>query len=238
VTSSDTRIAGRTSSDGRWILYMALPSAMHALDRDVGTAGYKDDFYNSTVRLMRMPVTGGPPEMVLTARLYVCCAVWCARSPSTLCAFAEQTPDRKELVFTAFDPIRGKGHELARFATDFNANYNWGLSPDGTRIGILKTGGSHVYVLPLDGSPVRDLTVTGESGFRTFDWSADGRGFFIGNITGLRSTLLFVDLNGKAHPLWQQESGFYTWGVPSPDGRHLAVLGQELYSNMWMIENF
>jgi hypothetical protein len=95
-------------------------------------------------QLMRIPVTGGPPEQVLTARLYG--TPWCARSPSTLCAFAEQAPDAKELVFTAFDPIRGKGHELVRFATDPNAGYrNWSLSPDGTRIGIIKTGSeSHI----------------------------------------------------------------------------------------------
>jgi hypothetical protein len=65
-------------------------------------------------------------------------------------------------VFTTFDPIRGKGYELTRFATDPNADYGgWGLSPDGTRIAIIKTGGNHVYLLPLNGSPVRDLTVVG-----------------------------------------------------------------------------
>jgi hypothetical protein len=186
---------------------------------------------------MRMPVTGGPAELVLTARLYG--STWCARSASTLCAFAEQTPDRKELVFTAFDPLIGKGKELARFATDPKADYgNWSLSPDGTRIGIIKTGGNHIYVLPLDGSPLLDLTVAGWSGLNTFDWSPNGKGFFSSNSTGLGVTLLFVDLNGKAHSLLQQKSSSLTWGVPSPDGRHLAVLGQEFSGNMWMIENF
>jgi hypothetical protein len=185
---------------------------------------------------MRMPVTGGPPELVLTARLYG--SAWCARSPSTLCAFAEQPPDHQELVFTAFDPVRGKGKNLTRFATDPNAGYTWSPSPDGTRIGIIKFGGNHVYVLRLDGSPVRDLTVTGSSGLNTFDWSADSKGFFISNRTGLASTQLFVDLNGKPHPLWQQRSSVLTWGVPSPNGRYLAVLAQDLNSNMWMIENF
>jgi Tol biopolymer transport system component len=187
------------------------------------------------LRLMRMPVTGGPPELVLTASFN---GYWCARSPSTLCAFAERTPDRKELVFTAFDPIRGKGQELSRFGTDPNADYGWSLSPDGTRIAICKTEGNHVYVLPLDGSPVRDLTVAGWSGFNSFDWSVDGKGFFASNTKGLGSTLLFVDLNGKPHLLWQQKSGPYTWGVPSPDGRNLAIFGQEFNGNMWMIENF
>jgi Tol biopolymer transport system component len=224
MVTADTVLVPRTSPDGKWILYFAVPNE-------------RGDYSSTPLQLMRMPVTGGPSEQVLTARLYN--TPWCARSPSTLCAFAEQAPDPKELVFTAFDPIRGKGRELARFTTDPNADYsNWSLSPDGMRIGIIKTGGNDVYVLPLDGSPVRDLTVTGWSGFWSFDWAVDARGFFISNTSGLGSTQLFVDLNGKAHPLWQQKSSSRTWGVPSPDGKHLALLGQDFNSNMWMIENF
>ena len=227
LMTTDDNVVGRTSPDGKWVLYFTLPS-QSVSSPDSGTP--------VPLRLMRMPVTGGPSELVLTARLFN--TPWCARSPSTLCAFAEQAPDRKELVFTAFDPVRGKGHELARFATDPNADYNWGVSPDGTRIGIVKIGGNHIYVLPLDGSATRDLTVTGWSALNTFDWSPNGKGFFSSNTTGLGATLLFVDLNGKPHPLWQQKSSSLTWGVPSPDGRHLAVLGQEFSGNMWMIENF
>jgi serine/threonine protein kinase/Tol biopolymer transport system component len=228
LVTADTLLAARTSPDGRWIVYFSAKSE-NSNSPEFGTS--------TPLRLMRIPVTGGPPELVLTARLYN--APWCARSPSTLCAFAERTPDRKELVFTAFDTIRGKGHELARFATDPNGDYSsYSLSPDGTRIGIIKAGVNHVYVLPLDGSAMRDLTVTGWSGLNSCDWSADSNGFFIESISGLRSTLLFVDLNGKPYPLWQQKSSVQTWGVPSPDGRHLAVLGHEFNGNMWMIENF
>jgi serine/threonine protein kinase len=151
LVTADTPVFGRISSDGKWLLYASVSS----FSPDSGSP--------VPLRLMRMPVSGGPSELVLTARLYG--TAWCAYSPSTLCLFAERAPDRKELVFTAFDPVRGKGHELARFATDPNADYgNWSPSPDGTRIGIIKTGGNHIYVLPLDGSPIRDLTVTGGAG--------------------------------------------------------------------------
>lgn len=155
--TADDNVVGRTSPDGKWVLYFTLPS-QNVSSPDSGTP--------VPLRLMRIPVTGGPAELVLSARLYG--TPWCARSPSTLCAFAEQAPDRKELVFTAFDPLSGKGKELARFASDAKADYgNWSLSPDGTRIGIIKTGGNHIYVLPLDGSPLRDLTVAGWSGLNT-----------------------------------------------------------------------
>jgi hypothetical protein len=136
------------------------------------------------------------------------------------CALLQsRQPDRKELVFTAFDPIRGKGQELARFGTDPNADYSWSLSPEGARIGITKIGGNHVYVLPLDGSPVRDLTVAGWNSLDTFDWSVDGRGFFSSNTTGLGSTLLFVDLNGKAHPYGNKNPAL------SPGVYHLRTAG-------------
>jgi len=227
LVTADSYVVGRTSPDGEWILYFIIPSE-NINSPDSGTP--------VPLRLMRVPVKGGPSELVLTARLFG--TPWCARSPSKLCAFAEQTPDRKQLVFTAFEPIRGKGQELTRFATDPNADYNWSVSPDGTRIGIVKIGGNHIYVLPLDGTEMRDLTVSGWNGLTTFDWAASGKGFFSSNSTGLGATLLFVDLMGKAHSLLQQKSSSLTWGVPSPDGRHLAVLGQEFSGNMWMIENF
>jgi Tol biopolymer transport system component len=226
LVTAEGPLAARTSADGRWILYAVTPTE-NASSPDSGS---------STVNLMRIPVTGGHPELVLTARLN---NFWCASSPSTLCVFAERTPDRKELVFTAFDPVRGKGQELSRFATNPNADYGWSVSPDGTQIGIIKTGGNHIFVLPVDGSPVRDITVAGWSGLNTFCWSVDGKGFFISNTAGLLgATQLFVDLKGKAYALWQQKSGNFTWGVPSPDGRYLAVFGAEFNGNMWMIENF
>jgi hypothetical protein len=144
---SNVPLSARTSADGTWILYW-----MHPTENDSSP-----DYGGPTLRLMRIPVTGGHPELVLTARLN---NFWCASSPSTLCVFAERTPDRKALVFTAFDPVRGKGQELSRFATDPNAEYgNWSLSPDGKQIGIIKTGGNHIFLLPLDGSAVRDITV-------------------------------------------------------------------------------
>lgn len=38
--------------------------------------------------------------------------------------------------------------------------------------------------------------------------------------------------------MWDQKGGLVTWGDHSPDGRHLAILGYTVDSNVWMIENF
>src|SRR6516164_5873607 len=62
------------------------------------------------VRIMRVSTSGGSPELVLSARGTT--DVQCTRAPATLCVYNEQ--DQNQMVFFAFDPLRGKGRELAR----------------------------------------------------------------------------------------------------------------------------
>ena len=45
---------------------------------------------------------------------------------------------------------------------------------------------------------------------------------------------LYVDLQGHAQPLRENVE----WAVPSPDGRHLALLEWATTGNAWVIENF
>jgi Tol biopolymer transport system component len=48
-----------------------------------------------------------------------------------------------------------------------------------------------------------------------------------------------VDLEGNAKVLWQHKGGSGdVFGVPSPDGRYLAIRSSVLGGNMWMLENF
>ena len=73
----------------------------------------------------------------------------------------------------------------------------------------------------------------------SLDWAIDGKGFFVGGTTP-GGVLLFVDMNGQADVLWKRET---LWdnglrGLPSPDGRHVAMLGWTMNSNVWMLENF
>ena len=81
-----------------------------------------------------------------------------------------------------------------------------------------------VYMLPLDGSPMRDLTVAGWNSLDTFDWSVDSRGFFRQH-DRIRINSVVRGSEWQSTPLWQHESSYLTWGVPSPDGRYLAILG-------------
>jgi serine/threonine protein kinase len=230
----------RMSPDGAWVLYLAPSNQTPPSGSDPR-------------RLMRVPVTGGPPELVMTTRNYG--APVCARSPANSCVIAEQAPDHKQLIFTEFDPLKGRGRELTRFDTDPAAfGYVWDLSPDGAQIAILRYSEGRIHILQLAGQPSQEVVAKGWNSFLSVNWAADGKGWFVSSLTSGGSSLLHVDLKGKAHVLWEETgstapwngpaSGGWIggpsapWAVPSPDGRHLAINDRRLSANMWMMENF
>jgi Tol biopolymer transport system component len=222
-TGSENAIIPRMSPDGTWILYLVHPT---------------EGGISAPLRLMRVPASGGPSEFVLTANIVD--THRCARSPATVCAIAERSADRKQLVFTAFDPIKGRGRVLTRLDADPSADYVWDLSPDGTRIALRdRSQRQRIDVISLSGHPPQALSVKGWSmGEYGLDWTADGKGLFVSSPLSGGVALLQVDLQGNAHLLWEQKGGSVTWGVPSPDGRHLAMPGNTQNSNIWTIQNF
>ncbi len=234
ATGSDNAWAPFVSPDGAWILYMVYPER----------AG------SSLTRVMRVPLAGGPPQEVLTSEGVVD-APRCARSPADLCAIAERSRDARQIVFTAFDPVKGRGRELTRFAIDPNdPDFVWNLSADGSRIAILKMlerpptvntlSEGPIHILPLDGGARLDLNVKGWKAFGQYaDWSADGKGLFVSSPTDAGDALLYVDMKGNASKVWEHSPmKRATRGVPSPDGRYLALLGRNSTMNVWMIEGF
>jgi serine/threonine protein kinase/Tol biopolymer transport system component/DNA-binding winged helix-turn-helix (wHTH) protein len=234
ATGSDNAWAPFISPDGSWILYMVYPE----------TAG------SGPTRVMRVPLAGGPPQEVLTSAGVVD-APRCARSPASLCAIAERTQDARQIVFMAFDPLKGRGRELTRFAIDPNdPDFIWNLSPDGSRIALLKMlerpptvntlSEGPIHILPLDGGARLDLNVKGWKAFGQYaDWSADGKGLFVSSPTEAGDALLYVDMEGNARKVWEHgPMKRATRGVPSPDGRYLALLGRNSTMNVWLIEGF
>jgi len=95
-----------------------------------------------------------------------------------------------------------------------------------------------IHIIDLNGRPERDISVKGQRVLSSLDWSPDGKGLYAASTSGSGGALLHVDLDGNAQVLWEQKSTNRTWGVPSPDGKHLAILGQAFNSNIWMIEDF
>jgi serine/threonine protein kinase len=231
------------SPDGVWVLYLAPP-----LNQAASYTG---------VRLMRAPIKGGPSELVLTARIPQYGDYHdpvCARAPANLCVITEEAEDHKHLIFTAFDPVSGRDRELARFDYGLaDGAYDWDLSPDGTRMAVLKTSQNRVHVLSFDGESPRDIAVKSGAALQTVNWTSDGKGLLASSATPRGSVLLRIDLQGNSQVVWQQKGSIAPWGgdvdlgmggpaapwaVPSPDGRHLAIYSWTLSANMWMMENF
>ena len=114
-------------------------------------------------------------------------------------------------------------------------------SADGKRITFAKSSfRGQVYVGELEGGgtrmkPPQRLTW---GALESIDWSHDGEVLYCGSVSPEAATLLRIDMEGQVQVLWRQKGATATWGVPSPDGRHLAVLGAIIDSNQWMVEGF
>jgi eukaryotic-like serine/threonine-protein kinase len=189
-------------------------------------------------KLMRIPITGGIPEPVLTLPGDI--EEWprCAHSLATLCVIAERIADRKQLVFTSFDPLNGRGRELLKASVDAAVAYHWDLSPDGTRVALLEDNRGQVQILPLNGHALQVIPAKGWNALSSVNWTADGTGLLVGSYQQRGPVLLHMDMQGNTRFLWQDPGGVEVWGVPSPDGRHIAMRGWNVESNVWLMENF
>jgi hypothetical protein len=215
--------------DGKWLLYVQEVRDAQPLTWDP----------TSPIQLMRMPLTGGASQLVLTStRPHSFIA--CAKAPSKLCVILEPAEDIKQMVVTAFDPLEGRGPELGKF--DLGSNlYAWagGLSPDGTQIVAVPVLGGPISILSLRGQSTKLIKVSGYHNLQNVNWAADGKSLFAlngmnGNSQKLE--LLSVDFDGNARLL--RDNVFSSDLRASPDGRHLAFMSMIFDGNMWMMENF
>jgi eukaryotic-like serine/threonine-protein kinase len=221
VTGPNDVVDARVSPDGAGVVYSVRNS--------------EDSIEH--LKVMRVPVTGGPSQFVVTARAYS--DFRCARTPSTLCVVSELTEDRKQFVFTAFDLLKGRGAELARVDLDSEAKkFHWDLSPDGLRLAFWKTPQAPIEILSLNGHARRSFYVKGWDNLDSLDWTADGKGFFIFDRVHGGMVLLLVDLQGNAHVLQKNQGDASAFCRQSPDGGHLAIGDFRIDGNIWTMENF
>jgi len=208
----------------------------------------------STQQLMRVPVTGGPPQLVLEG--WGINNLQCARLPSTLCIYSELAPGEEH--FYTFDPLKGKGYEI-RDATIHESDFysfNWSLSPDGKLLAFSKKFGTQgqpaIRLFSLVDAKERRISLPGWAGIATLDWSADGESLWSTAFTtsettsGLWTTgfnatgewtLLKVELTGKVTPMLRESKMNLGWAIPSPDGSKLAIWKASGTSNVWLAES-
>jgi eukaryotic-like serine/threonine-protein kinase len=210
------------STDGQWLIYRihegpAQPSS-------------------SPEEIMRVPVAGGPSEEVFQVKRL---NWWgCAQATSNLCAVAESTEDRKQAIITAFDPINGRGSELARIAIEPNRDWALALSRDAKRFAVIRGPGNPLEIRSLKGEVLQEIKIPEWRSAGPIEWAANGKGLFVPSLTLDGASLLYVRLRGEVHVIRENRGGNYSPGLPSPDGRHIATVGTEKKSNMWMMENF
>ena len=188
--------------------------------------------------IMRVSIAGGPSQRLFTARSGS--ELTCARSPSGMCAIGEETADGKQLAVFSFDPMKGRGPELFRFALGSNeGDCRLNLSPDGTRFAVLPSMAGPIYIFSSRGKMLQQVRVKGWSHLQTAIWAADGKSLFVTANTRDGGVVLHADLQGNAQVLWNNPgTSWETLEHPSPDGRHLEFSRWTTNGNMWLMENF
>jgi Tol biopolymer transport system component/DNA-binding winged helix-turn-helix (wHTH) protein len=221
IADGERKTICRLNPEGTQILYLV-------------STNLGDNF--AIVRLIRAPVSGGPPQMVLEAPGLD--NYQCSRAPASICVFSQLK--KSEYVFSLFDAAVGEPRELTKLQLP-RTGWNWSLSPDGSSIAAVTFAAddSRVHLISVSGGSTRDLVVKNGSGFNSVDWTADSKGLFLSsNPTGMRQSLLYVDLAGNAYAIWQSDSVWPNWAVPSRNGKYVAMPRANMDSNVWMTENF
>ncbi len=195
---------------------------------------------SAAVQLLRVPITGGSPELIFSMPEFSSSS--CAKPPSNLCAVAEQSEDHKQMIVTSFDPVKGRGPELARF--EITPEYQtspivvlWSLSFDGTRLAAARGPKGPIEIRSLREQRTQVIRAKELNNMKFLEWAADGQGLYVSNVTNAGSELVHVDLKSNTTLLWKCSTDA-CFGAPSPDGRRLAISAGTLSANMWMMENF
>ena len=216
--------------DGLSALYLVFPSSGKSTDNS---------------RLMRIPLAGGPSELVLEGAGIGEYA--CARLPSTMCIYSRI--DNGFQRFFTFSPAGGKGEEIlaARRQSDEGPGSAWSLSPDGKYLASPSSANpneaSGLRILELESGKERHILLPSLPLIMGINWTPDSSGLWVGGYMGrssggTRSGLARVDLMGRVRPELEGSSMALWFAVPSPDGRRLAVMAHTDSSNVSLLENF
>ena len=201
------------SPDGKWLLFIKH-------DQD------------SPKQIMRMPLSGGSPTLVLSGDISLQCAV-----TANVCVMVEHGKDGQELF--RFDPIEGRGQHITHTAEIVTSDY-WSLSFDGKKIAMRS-----------DSSPnqleILDLQSGGKSRIELKDWmlqfaawAPDNQHLYVSGGVGDMFQIASVSLDGTVKnilsgpvgPAWIHDPH------PSRDGKYLTFGLRRYESNVVMLENF
>jgi serine/threonine protein kinase len=223
IPGPDTSEGAVPSPDGAWILYWSQAPAGGA-----STA--------TTWKIMRIPASGGPAELILASDTTINFDCPSGRAGSCILKRSEQG----QMIFYALDPIRGQGKELARTTLEKSSVSDWGVSPNGERIALSSTEQLHEQLRILDLRNGTERSIHTPQGWQIIDlnWAADSNAL-IATAVSPDYIIARIELDGNAHVLLNRgRNQWLGYPHPSPDGRHLAFAQQSFESNAWLLENF
>lgn len=195
-------------------------------------------------RYMRSPLTGAPATLLFQDESGS--SFNCPQRSGLPCLISDIDADRKQEIFYSFDPVSGSRQELFRVSSSSLGLGNSMISPDGSEIAIARYDKhAHIEIRSLHGQIKKRFDVKGWPDFLGMDWAADGKALFLSHPGLMRSpsgsigvTLLRVDLEGNAQPIWDTTTARASWGIASPDGKYLAIWQPALEGNIWRLDNF
>jgi eukaryotic-like serine/threonine-protein kinase len=220
VTGPDDKFPRAVTPDGLWLFYAAQKSGDNS----------------APWKLMRVPMSGGSPELVFDAGaddVEIACA---KRPPSGLCVLEKAYRHEQRRVFSAYDLATNQSREFAHVE---HAG-DWDIFHDGSGIAVLinEQSKSKIRILRRSGETEREFTVD-RSEISVVHCSADGKGLYlVGTPQAGVTAIYYTDLRGQSRVLWQEKGNFSGAVWASPDGRYLSLTGMTGISDAWLVENF
>ncbi len=245
VIFTSTRIAGTQTifrqdldkETAERVFVMPGQQVMARVTPDGGSLLFMNRFpkINPQNHLMIVPIGGGTPQLVPNTPnpgwFYRC-------SIAGVCIDAQKETEKGPYVLSELDPAKGQGREIYRDAQLKLPD----ISPDGQWIADTQGTGKNTKIILRSfatGAVVREIPVQGAVNIFTFGYAPDGQGFYCGDISPTQVRELYVDLSGKAFVLYHEPASVWgIWGIPSPDGRHLALVLLTDDSNVYMVDGF
>ena len=222
VVGPEEKLSMRLSPDGSSLIY--------------GVGDYT--LSPSYAKFYRASLSGGPPEQLM--EVHDVEYLQCAHAPARFCVLAERTSDQKQIVLTEVDPEKGRGRILRTLDIVPSDIYRFGLTPDGTQMAMTLTRAYQgvIRLVSLNGGADSEIRVKGRPELNSLDWSPDGKGLYVVSRSAVGPALLYVDRAGNARELWSTRGPYdaWSWAIPSPDGKHIAIMSEYLNRNAWLVE--
>jgi len=224
IPEINDQVSGAPSPDGKWILYWSWP--------------HSGSSQPSSWRMMRLPASGGTPELVLEIKGDPSIDFNCPSNAASACLLSRW--EQGQLTFYSLDPVQGQGKQVGATKLGRPNDLNWSVSADGSRIAITSSDqlSGQVRILDLADGTEHNLQLSHRWYIWSLSWANDGKALF----AAAQSTeymIVRIEMDGKTRVLL--EKGREHWlsaTSSSPDGRHLAFSQQTFQNNVWLLENF